>query len=120
MARGIRAHQQEFKRRTGGAVPGVVHAEVCRRKRDALEIDYGVMPLEGLWWADDMTDFVTRNRDRWKWTLMIMQPDIITNEMVEQAISQVKQKEKSCEFAEAAIRVSCRGQCSTNPAYRVV
>jgi len=30
-------------------------------------IDYGVMPLEGLWWADDMSDFAA-SKDSWKWT----------------------------------------------------
>ncbi|MBF0531450.1 MAG: hypothetical protein HQK55_19700, partial [Deltaproteobacteria bacterium] len=24
-------------------------------KKGALAVDYGVMPLEGLWWADDMS-----------------------------------------------------------------
>ncbi|MFX1380608.1 MAG: hypothetical protein ACFFA4_16115, partial [Promethearchaeota archaeon] len=36
--------------------------------------DYVVPPLEGLWWADDMDDFTEGNRDKWKWTMMIMQP----------------------------------------------
>lgn len=26
-------------------------------KKGPLAIDYGVMPLEGLWWADDMATF---------------------------------------------------------------
>lgn len=43
--------------------------------------DYAVMPLEGLWWADDMTDFTSGRRDGWRWTMMIMQPDWITSEM---------------------------------------
>ena len=43
-------------------------------KKGALEIDYGVMPLEGLWWSDDMTAFATGDKAKWKWTLMIMQP----------------------------------------------
>ena len=33
-------------------------------------IDYGVMPLEGLWWAEDMAAFTTaRDKSRWSWTL---------------------------------------------------
>ena len=51
-------------------------------KKGDLEIDYGVMPLEGLWWSDDMSSFVTGNKDKWQWTLMIMQPDFITEKMV--------------------------------------
>jgi len=54
--------------------------------------DYVVPPLEGLWWADDMKDFIEGNRDKWKWTMMIMQPDWITNEMFKKAIEQTQQK----------------------------
>ncbi len=49
--------------------------------------DYVVPPLEGLWWADDMKDFTEENRDKWKWTMMIMQPDWITQEMIKEAIT---------------------------------
>ena len=48
--------------------------------------DYVVPPLEGLWWADNMEDFTEGNRDKWKWTMMIMQPDWITQEMIDEAI----------------------------------
>jgi hypothetical protein len=61
-------------------------------KKGKIGIDYGVMPLEGLWWADDMSSFSVGNKDEWKWTLMIMQPDLITKEMVQEAIEQVKTK----------------------------
>lgn len=47
--------------------------------------DFGVMPLEGLWWADDMSDFVSGKKDNWYWTLMIMQPEIVKAELVESA-----------------------------------
>ncbi len=57
-------------------------------------IDYGVMPLESLWWADDMNDFVKGNRDNWKWTAMIMQPEFITEDMVKEAMEQVQKKKK--------------------------
>lgn len=45
--------------------------------------DYVVMPLEGLWWADDMDSFTAaRDKSRWDWTLMIMVPDWITPDLV--------------------------------------
>jgi hypothetical protein len=47
--------------------------------------DYGVAPLEGLWWAEDMADFTAGNKENWLWTAMIMQPDWITAEMFEAA-----------------------------------
>jgi hypothetical protein len=57
-------------------------------------IDYVVMPLEGLWWMDDMNKFSIENKDKWKWTSMIMQPDFINKEFFEEAIKQVKIKKK--------------------------
>lgn len=38
---------------------------------------YTVMPLEGLWWADDMSRFSVDAKDRWRWTLMIGLPDAV-------------------------------------------
>ena len=55
-------------------------------------IDYGVMPLEGLWWVDEMTKFSADRKDEWKWTAMIMQPQCVTSEDVKVAIEQVKKK----------------------------
>lgn len=57
-------------------------------------IDYGVMPLEGLWWAENMADFdpETGNRNNWRWTLMIMQPEFVTNELVMSQKSEVMKK----------------------------
>ena len=40
--------------------------------------DYVVGPLEALWWSDDMSSFVTRQKSEWSWTIMIVQPDFVT------------------------------------------
>lgn len=61
-------------------------------KKGTLAIDYGVMPLEGLWWADDMSSFATGDKSGWKWTAMIMQPDFITRQMVDEAAVDVLKK----------------------------
>ncbi len=61
-------------------------------KKGALGIDYGVMPLEGLWWADDMTDYAIGVRSRWLWTMMIMQPAFITAAMVDDALETARAK----------------------------
>lgn len=57
-------------------------------------IDFTVMPLEGLWWADDMDSFSEdmSDKDHWLWTAMILQPDHITPEMVTQSVEQVRVK----------------------------
>ncbi|KZK95276.1 MULTISPECIES: GyrI-like domain-containing protein [unclassified Pseudovibrio] len=61
-------------------------------KQSNTGIDYGVMPLEGLWWADDMSDFINDNKSNWIWTMMIMQPELITRDLVKRAVDQVKAK----------------------------
>lgn len=55
--------------------------------------DYVVMPLEGLWWADDMSTFTTaRDKSRWDFTLMVMQPNWITDDMFKAAVAKVAEK----------------------------
>jgi hypothetical protein len=61
-------------------------------KKGKTGIDYGVMPLEGLWWSDDMTKFNVENKSDWKWTLMIMQPEFVTHELFDVAMRQVQKK----------------------------
>lgn len=50
---------------------------------------YTVMPLEGLWWSDDMRTFSVDDKGSWKWTMMICQPGPATSEMVEKVILRV-------------------------------
>ena len=60
--------------------------------KKAKAIDYGVMPLEGLWWMDDMSQFSAERKDEWKWTSMIMQPKYVTQADFKAAVEQVKKK----------------------------
>jgi hypothetical protein len=55
-------------------------------------IDYPVMPLEGLWWADNMASFATGDKAVWKWTYMIMQPELVTADMVKRAVEEIHRK----------------------------
>ncbi|MCP4231075.1 MAG: hypothetical protein GY771_13130 [bacterium] len=61
-------------------------------KKGPDELDYVVMPLEGLWWADDMSDFSVDAKDDWFWTSMIMQPKHITADMFAEAVETVRKK----------------------------
>lgn len=61
-------------------------------KKSPLAIDYGVMPLQGLWWADDMASFTEARRDLWKWRMMILQPEFVTRDNFHTAISEVRRK----------------------------
>jgi hypothetical protein len=61
-------------------------------KKGPMAIDYGVMPLEGLWWAEDMFTFTTGDKSGWLWTMMIMQPEFISSKMVDKAMQEVGKK----------------------------
>ncbi|MBW4718213.1 GyrI-like domain-containing protein [Saccharothrix obliqua] len=52
-------------------------------KRDGR--DFVVGPLEGLWWAADASVFTARAKDSWQWTMLVVLPDWITPEAVEDA-----------------------------------
>ena len=54
-----------------------------------LAMDYSVMPLEGLWWADDMSKFSIDKKDNWRWIYMIFQPAIITEDFYKQILSEI-------------------------------
>ena len=58
--------------------------------KKSLDRDYVVPPLEGLWWAKDMEAFVIGKKDDWDWTMMIMQPEWITQEIFEEGSALVK------------------------------
>ncbi len=56
------------------------------------QADYVVLPLEALWWTKNMADFSPDNKDAWQWTVMIMQPEFISKELVQEAIVSVRNK----------------------------
>lgn len=56
------------------------------------KIDYGVMPLESLWWVDDMSRFSIDDKSSWKWTAMMMQPEIVTQDLFKQSCETVEKK----------------------------
>lgn len=61
-------------------------------KKSNIAIDYGVMPLEGLWWTEPMESFSLDDKNSWLWKMMIMQPEWITESLVEDIIPQVTKK----------------------------
>ncbi|HVY50730.1 MAG TPA: GyrI-like domain-containing protein [Devosia sp.] len=61
-------------------------------QRGHTPIDYPVMPLEALWRADDPASFRNGDKSKWFWTVMIMQPDIVTKPLVEAAIAMASGK----------------------------
>ena len=54
--------------------------------------DYVVPPLQGLWWADDLSVFTTGDRDAWRWTMMIMAPDFVDGRHYEAGLAKAAKK----------------------------
>lgn len=79
-------------------------------KKGTLSIDYGVMPLEGLWWAEDMSAFTAGDKSDWLWTMMIMQPEFVTKEMVEKAIQDVKKKKNPAAISKLRFEAYAEGK----------
>lgn len=62
------------------------------RVKGSIGADYVVMPLEGLWWTDDPHQFNIDNKEIWRWTAMIMQPEYVTDELFEEVRAEVRKK----------------------------
>jgi hypothetical protein len=58
------------------------------------KIDYPVMALEGLWWVKKGTPFQIGKRNDWCWTLMILQPNVVTKTSLTKAIRKIKEKKE--------------------------
>lgn len=61
-------------------------------KKGEISLDYGVMPLQALWWSDDISAFASGNKAAWQWTVMVMQPACVSTALVEAAIKEVSRK----------------------------
>ena len=81
-------------------------------KKGPLALDYGVMPLEGLWWADEWSAFVTGDRSHWQWTMMIMQPEVVTPDLVSQALADVQKRKNPPAVARLRFETSAEGTCA--------
>jgi hypothetical protein len=62
------------------------------KKRKSNPIDYPVMALEGLLWLTAGDVFDIKIKDNWSYTLKIMQPEVITQKLFEEARQLVRKK----------------------------
>lgn len=74
-------------------------------------VDYPVMALEGLWWVEDGT-FDIRKPGNWKYTVMIMVPEIVTADFFVEALAQMRKKKgDQPSFARLRLGSFCEGLC---------
>jgi hypothetical protein len=76
------------------ALYSTVYTAKFMLKLGPRKIDFRVMPLEGLWWSDDMEDFRNARKDRWKWTAMIALPDVVIKADIKAAMAKAAEKKE--------------------------
>ena len=81
-------------------------------KKGPQAINYGVMPLESLWWSDDLSAFRSGAKDRWKWTAMILQPDFVSDGLIREAIDEVRKKKKLPGVDRLRLESLSEGRCA--------
>ena len=75
-----------------------------------LDRDFVVMPLEGLWWADDHASFTNaRDKSQWSWTLMLMQPDWIDDAMFADAVATASAKNTASRIDDVRLQSLAEG-----------
>lgn len=75
-------------------------------------IDFTVMGVEGLWWMPDMNKFSVERKADWDWNLMMMQPEFITTEMIQQTARDLAAKGKAPLADETRLEVLDEGLCA--------
>lgn len=81
-------------------------------KKGAQPIDYAVMPLEGLWWADDMSAFVSGDKAQWKWTMMVMQPSFVLDDLIHAAMLEARKKKALPAIDQLRLEEFAEGHCA--------
>ncbi|QCR20881.1 GyrI-like domain-containing protein [Agrococcus sp. SGAir0287] len=74
--------------------------------------DFVVMPLEGLWWADDMAAFThERDKARWHWTLLIVVPEHVDRDALDQARAKVERRRAAPTLGDVRLERLIEGRC---------
>jgi hypothetical protein len=81
-------------------------------KKAAPSVDYAVMPLEGLWWMDDMARFSTADKSQWQWTMMILQPPLVSRATINAAIDTVQTKKGLAGLERLRFTPFAEGRCA--------
>jgi hypothetical protein len=56
--------------------------------KERMGARYVEPPLEVLWWADDMRDFIAGNRDRFKWRQMLVMAEWVDDALFDRAVAE--------------------------------
>lgn len=80
-------NNEEYQNIVGALYKMAYSIKMDYKKKD---LDFVVMPLSGLWWSENLKDFIEGAKDKWMWTMMIQVPEFITKEIVEEMKNKLK------------------------------
>ena len=93
------------------ALYGVTYTlKFMSKLRKENPIDYKVMTLEGLWWVED-GEFDITKPGNWCYTLMILQPDHISQGMYQEALAQLRVKKPNPALDKLRLETFEEGLC---------
>ena len=93
MVDGAGAPAESNFRNAVGALFAVAYTIKFARKKAGQGPDYGVAPLEALWWSDDPAGFDLIDRPQTtRWTAMIMQPEFVSIDDLGSAVDAARTK----------------------------
>ncbi|WP_125777592.1 GyrI-like domain-containing protein [Antribacter gilvus] len=95
------------------AVEALYTASYAVRAVAKTQLDkvHTVGPLEGLWSAEDLAVFRTRDKDSWDWTMMIVQPGWITRDVVDEALAVATEKKGLPALGRLRFEAFAEGRC---------
>jgi hypothetical protein len=93
------------------ALYGVVYTlKFACKLRPVDPFDFSIMPLQGLWWSAT-GDFFLSKREDWRYTLMIMLPDQIKNDVFQDAVQKLAKKRSAPVDERLRLERLCEGMC---------
>ncbi len=81
------------------------------KKKDPTK-DFRVFPLEGLWWMKGIEGLDQNAKGEWQWTLMIAQPNFVTEKMVDDVRAQAQKKKDNPLLAQVRLEELDEGDCA--------
>jgi len=78
--------------------------------KNELGRDFAVAPLEGLWRAADVEAFTRGDKSSWEWTVLIAQPDWVTESEIERATETVRGKKNLPSVGQIRLLVRTEGR----------
>jgi hypothetical protein len=94
-----------------GALYGLAYTMKFMRKARGVT-EAVPMPLEGLFWADDMSAFMKARRGEWKWTLMLLQPTTVDAKLLKAARTELLRKKKNARLPPVRLARFAEGTCA--------